>query len=136
MSSTVENTQTNTQSTQSNMDTIPKTKFNVSLEIGKCGKNKNKLWIPLFLPGGCGDSSLVKSGKHISKPRKMDYNWFLKTAKVINKNRFLDWDWSSFLTNILEPNKEHIKQVNNFDDKTLENSLNDLIKQNNSQPDE
>ena len=63
----------------------------------------------------------------------MDYVWFLKTAQHINKQgksvdgNFIqfDWDWESFKRNILMPNKERIKQVNNFDDDRVDRLLED-----------
>ena len=87
------------------------------------------LYFPFFLMGGCGVEECVISWngerESLKKPKKMDYNWFKIVGQKISANPYFDWDWNSFKNNILLPNREHIKSVNDFDDARVDLLLRD-----------
>jgi hypothetical protein len=99
------------------MEALPKITILPSINIGKCGLRKcgrtDKFYFPLFLMGTCGDEQGVISWSafpsHWDIPKKMDRAWFGKLAKHINEYGYYDWDWASFRSNVLVPNKEHIR---------------------------
>jgi hypothetical protein len=86
-------------------------KFNKSSHKGECGLNADgtKILFPFFLMGACGEPDCVRHTAELSVPTHIDKSFFELVAKTIKQIPFLDWDWFSFQKNILEPNREHIK---------------------------
>ena len=90
--------------------------YNISTRMGECGantSNKKTLYFPFFIMGACGHDDCVISWNGVRErviaPKKMNYAWFELLARKLKENPMFDWDWCSFSTNILEPNREHIK---------------------------
>ena len=116
-------------------DTENKTpKFLPSTRLGESGLRDNKLYVPFFLWGSNLENVLpnFEFNSFISKPRKMNFAFFTRLAKHIN-TKFratgglrMDWDWDSVKKNIIMPNIEHIKEVNNLNDKHIEMIKDDL----------
>ena len=117
-------------------DTENKTpKFLPSTRLGESGLRDNKLYVPFFLWGSNLENVLpnFEFNSFISKPRKMNFAFFTRLAKHIN-TKFratgglrMDWDWDSVKKNIIMPNIEHIKEVNNLNDKHIEMIKDDLF---------
>ena len=107
--------------------------YNLSNRLGECGafrsSSKKKLYFPMFFMGACGnDTRVVKhDGKRevLVAPKVMNYNWFHLLAKKIKENPLLDYDWASLRNNILEPNKEHIKEALQITDEKMDRLLMD-----------
>lgn len=108
--------------------------YRCSTRIGQCGakqewKGFKKLYFPLFLMGACGEDDAVISwnGEReiLVAPKKMDYKWFKLLAMKLEKNPMFDWDWDSFSRNILEPNRDHLREVLNLTEEKLERFLSD-----------
>jgi hypothetical protein len=97
--------------------------------LGECGALDKSLYFPLFLLGGCGQDELVISwnGEReiLVAPKKMDYKWFKTISKKLKKYQLYDWDWCSFSRNILEPNREHLKNTLKIDDEKVDRLLRD-----------
>ena len=109
--------------------------YNFSTRIGECGVNKRNndmLYFPFFLLGTCGDDRGVISRngvrgvrEYIVAPNKMNYDWFAIIAKRLKENHHFDWDWDSFQRNILEPNREHIKEELGISDEKMDTFMRD-----------
>jgi|TARA_E500000331_G_C16625602_1_gene442096 hypothetical protein len=104
--------------------TTPKPTFNQSNRLGECGERNEKVYIPLFRMGCCGSDANVL-GYESFTIRPLDFAFFSDIAQFLKMNSRCDWDWSSFRRNILLPNREHIKQVNNWDDARVNTFLED-----------
>jgi hypothetical protein len=85
--------------------------FKTPKHRGECGVKSEKIVIPFFMMGCCGDEDSVVRSVQIKLPEQINKAFFRKIAKLLEMNSHFDWDWSSFRRNILAPNKAHIQEV-------------------------
>jgi hypothetical protein len=92
--------------------------FLPSKHVGECGLNSDKksIHFPRFMMGCAGDKfGVVRTGS-IPVPTVINKEFLKAVADIIAKQSVYEWDWYGFKKNILEPNREHIKQVMGLDD--------------------
>jgi hypothetical protein len=106
--------------------------YNISTRMGECGargKDKKTLYFPFFLMGACGDDQAVISWNGVRErlvaPKKMNAKWFGLIATKLKQNPMFDYDWYSFSSNILEPNREHIKTELGISEEKVDRLLQD-----------
>ena len=85
--------------------------FKAPKHRGECGVKSEKIIIPFFLMGCCGDEDSVVRTTQIKVPEQINKAFFRKIAKLLEMTPHFDWDWSSFRRNILAPNKAHIQEI-------------------------
>jgi hypothetical protein len=104
-------------------------KFVYASHKGECGLNADgtKILFPFFLMGACGEPTCVRRIAELPIPTQVNKAFFEKVARTIKQTPFLDWDWVSFQTNILEPNREHIKIAMGLNEFFHERVMDDLM---------
>jgi hypothetical protein len=103
-------------------------KFNKPAHRGECGVVANKIHMPFFLLGCCGDARSVVKIQTLNVPAKIDKTFFAKIAALLQMEPFnmFDWDWNSFRRNILAPNEQHIAEVMGLDEFFTKRVMSDL----------
>jgi hypothetical protein len=85
--------------------------FKTPKHRGECGVKSDKIFIPFFLMGCCGDQEAVVKITQLKVPDQINKAFFRKIAKLLEITPHFDWDWSSFRRNILAPNRAHIQEI-------------------------
>lgn len=114
--------------TMSSAVSVSAPKFNKPAHRGECGVLANKIQMPFFLLGCCGDARSVVKIQTLNVPAKIDKKFFAKIAALLQMEPFnmFDWDWNSFRRNILAPNQQHIAEVMGLDEFFTKRVMNDL----------
>ena len=106
--------------------TVPKPVFLNRKNRGECGVEGKLIMFPLLHMGCCEDPRGLVMTVTIPIPEKIDKKFLSGFADIVKKHPYFDWSGSSFMKNVIHPNKEHIQMVMGLDDFFIKRVMEDL----------